>query len=174
MLIFDMRRFFIFSLLITLVSCGPKVYIDYDTKTDFEEYETYNFYDPSNSGLNELDNERVMDAIENELDSLGKEPKVIPDFSIEFYAELFVENQPHNVGLSFGGIGGTIPANYEKEMISLTINFADALTDELFWQAVIEEEFDKEMTPEERKQFFKELVKEALSKYPPDEINTGK
>ena len=169
-----MRRFFIFSLLITLVSCGPKVYIDYDTKTDFEEYETYNFYDPSNSGLNELDNERVMDAIENELDSLGKEPKVIPDFSIEFYAELFVENQPHNVGLSFGGIGGTIPANYEKEMISLTINFADALTDELFWQAVIEEEFDKEMTPEERKQFFKELVKEALSKYPPDEINTGK
>ena len=169
-----MRRFFIFSLLITLVSCGPKVYVDYDTKTDFEEYETYNFYDPSNSGLNELDNERVMDAIENELDSLGKEPKVIPDFSIEFYAELFVENQPHNVGLSFGGIGGTIPANYEKEMISLTINFADALTDELFWQAVIEEEFDKEMTPEERNQFFKELVKEALSKYPPDEINTGK
>ena len=169
-----MRRFFIFSLLITLVSCGPKVYVDYDMKTDFEEYETYNFYDPSNSGLNELDNERVMDAIENELDSLGKEPKVIPDFSIEFYAELFVENQPHNVGLSFGGIGGTIPANYEKEMISLTINFADALTDELFWQAVIEEEFDKEMTPEERNQFFKELVKEALSKYPPDEINTGK
>ena len=169
-----MRRFFILSLLITLVSCGPKVFIDYDTKTDFEKYETYNFYDPSNSGLNELDNERVMDAIENELDSLGKEPKVIPDFSIEFYAELFVENQPHNVGLSFGGIGGTIPANYEKEMISLTINFADALTDELFWQAVIEEEFDKEMTPEERNQFFKELVKEALSKYPPDEINTGK
>ena len=173
-----MRRFFIFSLLITLVSCGPKVYIDYDTKTDFEEYETYNFYDPSNSGLNELDNERVMDAIENELDSLGKEPKVIPDFSIEFYAELFVENQPHNVGVSFGGafgaVGGSVPANYEKEMISLTINFADALTDELFWQAVIEEEFDKEMTPEERNQFFKELVKEALSKYPPDEINPGK
>ena len=159
------------SLFFILISCGPKVYIDYDTNTDFEEYKAYNFYDPSNSGLNELDNKRIMDAIEIQLDSLKKEQKVIPDFSIEFFVDKFVKNQPHNVGVSLGGgvggLGGSVPVNSKKEMIALTINFADALTDELFWQVVVEAEFDTEMKPHEKKAYYRDLVREALSKYPP-------
>ena len=53
-------------------------------------------------------------------------------------------------------------------MISLTINFADALTDELFWQAVIEAEYDTKMKPDEKKVFYQKLIKEALANYPPD------
>lgn len=158
-------------LVIILASCGPKVYIDYDSEVDFEKYQTFNFYDPSNSGLNELDNNRLIDAIKTQLDSLDKKPKLIPDFSIEFFAENYMLNQSHNVGISVGGgvggIGGGIPVNTKEEMLSLTINFADALTDELFWQAVVEAEYDTDMKPEEKKLYFQELVREALSYYPP-------
>ena len=165
-------RILIIGLLLTLFSCGPKVYIDYDTEANFEKYQSYNFYDPSNSGLNELDNERVMSAIEKQLDSIDREQKLIPDFSIEFFVEKYVKNQPHNVGVSLGGgvggVGGSIPVNSEKEMISLTVNFADALTDELFWQAVVEAEYDTKMKPDEKKVFYQKLIKEALANYPPD------
>ena len=158
---------------LSLVSCGPKIFVDYDTETDFEKYKAYNFYDPSNSGLNELDNKRVMNAIEAELDSLDKKQKLIPDFSIEFIADKFVKNQPHNVGVSLGGgvagVGGSVPVNSKKEMIALTINFADALTDELFWQVVVEAEFDTEMKPQERKKFYTDLISQALANYPPQQ-----
>lgn len=167
-----LHRILILGLLLTLISCGPKVYIDYDTKTNFEEYTSYNFYNPSNSGLNELDNQRIMNAIEKQLDSVDIKQKLIPDFSVEFFVEKYVKNQPHNVGISLGGgaagIGGSVPVNTKKEMISLTINFADALTDELFWQAVVEAEYDKNMKPPERKAFYKHLVQEALANYPPN------
>ena len=165
-------RLVIFGLVLILSSCGPKVYIDYDTESNFEKYQSYNFYDPSNSGLNELDNERVMSAVEEQLDSIDREQNLRPDFSIEFYVRKYVKNQPHNVGISLGGgaggIGGSVPVNSEKEMISLTINFADALTDELFWQAVIEAEYNTDMKPQEKKVFYKNLVKEALANYPPN------
>ena len=165
-------RLLIIGLILTLISCGPKVYIDYDTESNFEKYQSYNFYDPSDSGLNELDNERVMNAIEKELDSLALKQKLIPDFSIEFYVERYIKNQPHNVGISLGGgvagVGGSVPVNSEKEMISMTINFADALTDELFWKAVIEAEYDTKMKPDEKKVFYQKLIIEALANYPPD------
>ena len=165
-------RLVIFGLVLILSSCGPKVYIDYDTESNFEKYQSYNFYDPSNSGLNELDNERVMSAVEEQLDSINRKQKLIPDFSIEFFVRKYVKNQPHNVGVSLGGgvggIGGSVPVNSKKEMISLTINFADALTDELFWQAVIEAEYNTDMKPQEKKVFYKNLVKEALANYPPN------
>ena len=167
------NKILLIAIFLSLTSCGPKIFVDYDTETDFEKYKAYNFYDPSNSGLNELDNKRVMDAIEVELDSLNKKQKVIPDFSIEFIADKFVKNQPHNVGVSVGGgaggVGGSVPVNSEKEMIALTINFADALTDELFWQVVVEAEFDSEMKPQERKKFYTDLISKALVNYPPQE-----
>jgi len=166
------KKIILIGLIISLYGCGPKVYIDYDTKVDFEKYQTYNFYDPSNTGLNQLDNDRVMSAIEKELDSIDKAQKLIPDFSIEFFVEKFVKNNPHNVGVSLGGraggVGGNVPVNSEKEMIALTINFADALTDELFWQAVVEAEYDTDMKPSEKKVFYQELVEEALTNFPPD------
>lgn len=172
-----MKRFlpviFLFTILL-LTSCGgPKAYFDYDQKVNFDRFESYNFYDQMETGLNELDEDRMIQALNTGLSKRGFTSSATPDFKINFYTEVFEKQSNSNVGLGVGGGGGAIgagiPVGGSQLFMSITIEFTNAVDDELYWQAVVEHQFNQDASPEERMYFFTEVVEKALENYPPEE-----
>jgi hypothetical protein len=103
------------------------------------------------------------------LNKKGLEPSKKPDFKIDFFAEYFRSSGGRsNVGVSIGGLYGNVPVGGQKLYISITVNFIDSKTDELFWQAVVEGSLTNKLRPQERADFLHKLAKKALSKYPPE------
>lgn len=158
---------------VILFSCtSPKVFTDYASDVEFDDYKSFAFYAINNSGLARLDEDRVYFAIEDTLTAKGFEKKIIPDFKVNFYAEVFNQTSNSNFGVGIGGysggVSGSISPQSVKRNIALTIEFADGLTNNLFWQGVVEARFDENLKGEEREEFFKILVGKVLETYPPE------
>lgn len=158
---------------LVLLSCNtPKVFTDYASDVDFEEYQSYAFYAIENSGLARLDEDRVYASLQDSLETKGFKEKVIPDFKVNFFAEVFDQTSNSNFGIGIGGyngaIGGSVSPQNPKRTIALTVEFADGLTNDLFWQGVVEARFDENLKGKEREEFFKMLVGKVLEKYPPE------
>ena len=61
-----------YIVLFILVGCSSsKVVYDYDVKTDFSKYKTYDYFEDVGNGLSELDVKRFIRAVNYRLDSLG-------------------------------------------------------------------------------------------------------
>ncbi|GAA0757504.1 DUF4136 domain-containing protein [Psychroflexus lacisalsi] len=158
---------------VLLVSCNsPKVFTDYASDVDFDEYKNFAFYAIENSGLSQLDEDRVYITIQDTLTAKGFKEKLIPDFKVNFYAEVFNRTSNSNFGIGIGGynggIGGTVSPQNTKRSIALTVEFADGLTNDLFWQGVVEANFNENLKGKEREEFFRILVGKVLEKYPPE------
>ena len=172
-----MKAILLLCIGIILTSCSStKVFTDYDENADIESYKTYNYYLVENTGLNDLDEKRVIKALDSLLPQKGYTQKKIPDFNVNFYIEKYTVESQNSIGLGLGGGGGAIgggvsggiPINTSKDMVAMTLEFFDALNKELFWQAVVEARFKNNDNPNERQAFFNELIKKALEKYPPE------
>ncbi|WP_019038224.1 DUF4136 domain-containing protein [Psychroflexus tropicus] len=160
-------------IVILLSSCSsPKVFTDYASDVDFDEYKSFAFYALENSGLAPLDEDRIYETLQDTLTAKGFKEKLIPDFKINYYAEVFNQTSNSNFGVGIGGyngaIGGTISPQTSKRNIALTIEFADGLTNNLFWQGVVEARFKENLKGKERAEFFRMLVGKVLENYPPD------
>ena len=156
-----------------MISCNtPKVFTDYAAETNFEEYKSFNFYAIENSGLSPLDGDRVYVTLVDSLVARGFEEKLIPDFKINFYAEVFDQTSNSNFGIGIGGyaggIGTMVSPQSSKRTIALTVEFADGLTNNLFWQGVVEARFKENLKGKAREEFIQSLVGEILQKYPPE------
>ncbi len=110
--------------------------------------------------------------MQDSLSAKGFEEKLIPDFKVNFYAEVFNQTSNSNFGIGIGGynggIGGSISPQNSKRTIALTVEFADGLTNNLFWQGVVEARFNENLKGKEREEFFEILVGKVLEKYPPE------
>ena len=81
-------KYFKYIFILVLFGCSSsKVIYDYDLKTDFSEYKTYNFFEDAGDGMNELDIKRFVSAIETNLDSIGYKKSEKPDFYIDVISE---------------------------------------------------------------------------------------
>jgi hypothetical protein len=149
--------------------------MDYDKDVDFSKYKHYDYFLVEETGLSQLDEKRIVSAIGSYLKSKNIVEKSIPEFSINYYAEVYTVQTENSIGVGLGtgggsvggGVSGGIPLRTEKEMIALTIEFVDALTKELFWQGVIEARIKETKTPDEKEAFINELVAKILENYPP-------
>ena len=163
-----------FLIPIIVFSCStPRVFTDYASDVDFDKYKEFAFYATEDSGLSQLDEDRVYFSIKDTLLAKGFEEKLIPDFKVNFYAEVFDVMSNSNFGVGIGGydtsVGGSISPQSSKRTIALTIEFADGLTNTLFWQGVVEARFNENLKGKERVNFLKGLVGKVLAKYPPEE-----
>jgi len=172
-----MKQLFFFIGMISLISCGgPKAFYDYDEKMDFEQCQNFSYYSNLESGLSELDEQRFIRSFSKSLIDEGYQESKNPDFRINFYAEFFEERNNNTIGIGLGsggggvrgGVSGGIPIGGTKQFISLTIEFTNAINDELFWQAVVESKFNKELSPQEREEAFLKIAKKALENFPPE------
>jgi len=172
-----MRTFLIGALLVVLSSCGvARVNYDYDSKTDFSSYSTFNYYADMETGLSELDEKRLMDALDATLGEKGYMFAEEPDLFINIKSTVFQSQGGNNVGVGLGGGGGNvgggvsigIPVGGPKLTRELQIDFVDANKDMLIWQAISESPFREGDTPQEKAEKLRAVVDKIFSKYPPE------
>ncbi len=172
-----MQRFSTLVMMLLIFSCVPvRVDYDYESGTDFSTYKTYNYYGELQTGMNELDNKRLMNALNANLQSKGLTISETPDFYIDIKSESYQDvNNGNNVGVGVGGSGRSvgggvsvgIPLGGSKLNRRLIIDFRDEKGKGLFWQAISESSYSQNASPEEREQDFKEIADKVLSEYPP-------
>ncbi len=171
----NFNKLLIFSLVILCFSCyTPSVYIDYDEKVDFNSYPSYNFYAPVTE-LSEEEEILIMDLIENNLKAKGLKSQVIPKFSIDFLVEFVQAESNFSFGTQYAGnfAGAYSGFDTSSTYLVMTISFADALTSELIWQAVVEKKISPYISDQELEIEYKKFVDLALENYPPKPETEG-
>ncbi|SNR29370.1 protein of unknown function [Maribacter sedimenticola] len=172
-----MRTLLFSTLLLLFASCGSiKVNYDYDGQTDFTSYSTYNYFGDMETGLSQLDEKRLMDALDATLGEQGYMFAEEPDVLINIKSTVFSTQQGNNVGVGLGGGGGRvgggvsigIPVGGPKMTRELQIDFVDANKDMLIWQAISESPFREGDTPAEKSEKLQAVVDKIFSKYPPE------
>lgn len=170
-------RLLLILVLLVLVSCAPiRVNYDYDSTTQFDTYNTYQYYADMDTGLNELDTNRFLDALDAKMTQKGYRISKTPDFFIDIKSRSFQEAPKSTVGIGMGGTSGNvgggvsvgIPVGQGNMSREITIDFVDHGKKQLFWQAVSESSFNPNATPETKDNMFKAIADKVLSEYPPD------
>lgn len=162
--------------ILLLVACNaPRSFIDYDEQADFSAITSYNIFPELQSGLSELDEERLLRSLEAGFKNEGLVQSPNPDILVNVYSEEFMEQSRNSLGIGVGGTGsnvgvgisGGIPLGGPETWLSLTFDIIDAEQDELIWQAVVQSKFDRNASPEERQVAFDRMVAKALEDFPP-------
>ncbi|MBQ0770071.1 MAG: DUF4136 domain-containing protein [Bizionia sp.] len=163
-------------LCLLFTSCGSiQVTSDYEKTADFSNYKTYNYFSNIESGLSELDENRVINAINSNLTNKGLLLSESPDFLIDFKIAQHQETPRNNVGVGLGGgnggLGGGIsigiPMGQNKVNQRLLIEFVDDSKMGLFWQGKGESSFNPKSSPEQRESHFRAVVGKVFTLYPP-------
>ena len=171
-----MKRFSIILILLvalTVESCvSVRVTTDYDSKTNFAQYQTFAFYKKGidNADINDLDKRRIMYAIEDELQLKGMKKSDNPDVlvniftksqeKVDVYSNMHFGWYPWYYGPGFG----VQYAKYTEG--TLFIDIIDAEKKEMVWQGAGSGALNN-LTGVKKEQRIKEFVKEILAKYPP-------
>jgi len=171
-----MKAYKFLLILVLLTSCGTLVNYDYEKSTDFTQYKTYNYFDNMETGLSQLDNKRLMRAIDAKLETMGLTRSDNPDFFIDIQSEDVINRNNSSVGVGagggsgggFGGVSVGIPLGGNQNTREIVIDFVDKSQNEkLFWQAVSESSYKQNASPEKREDAFVKLVEKIFSSYPP-------
>jgi hypothetical protein len=151
---------------------------DYDATTNFKAYKTYHFYEDLESGLTELDERRLLRALDEQLKRLGYTKSQNPDFLIDIRGiEVPVNNSPSiDVGFAgtgtntAGGIGVNVPVNSQQDYHEMSVEFVDRLKEETFWMAKVNVLLSSSNEPLKRDAFFRDLSIKILNKFPPEDV----
>lgn len=171
-----MQRFLKLGILLCIISCAPiHVVYDYDKQTNFSNYKTYNYYANLETGLSELDTNRLLDILDEQLQNKGLLLSETPDFFIDITSAEFEAVNRNTVGVGVGGggrnIGGGvsigIPIAQNGINRQIVFDFRDENVVGLFWQAVIESSFNQKNTPEKREAKLQTIVTKVLKGFPP-------
>lgn len=158
-----------------MVSCGASVAVDYDKQVDFSKYNSYNYFPNIDSGLNELDDKRIMKITDSLLQQRGFLKSENPQLNINFYARESVSSSRNTIGIGIGsgggnvgvGVSGGIPIGGNVLNQQLTMDFIDVENDGLVWQAVADGEMKERSTPQQKEAYYISVVQKILAKYPP-------
>ncbi len=165
-------------LLLLVSSCSSiRVNYDYEKGTDFSKYKTYNYYSDLETGMNELDTKRFLEALDTKLQAKGLSLSETPDFFINIQSSEFQESQRSTVGVGLGGSGHSvgggisvgIPIGQSNFNRRIVIDFIDENGKGLFWQAVSDDSYNPKTSPEKREELFKVIVEKVLLQYPPQQ-----
>lgn len=163
--------------LLLLASCGTtRVVHDYDEQQDFSVYKTFDFYPEMQSGLNELDQNRLLRVTEQTMVDRGFTKSDNPDIYINFKTTTFKEASQNSIGVGVGtggngvgiGVGGSIPIGRPQIFLELTVDFVDVKKDALVWQAIANKRYNPNASPNTKTYFFQAVLEKSFSKYPPE------
>lgn len=171
-----MKYVSILLVIILFTSCGAVMTVDYDTETDFSNFTTYQFYSEIDSGLNQLDDKRIIKTIDSSLQQRGFKRTDDCTFYIDFFATERISNSRNTLGVGVGGGGGNvgvgvsggIPIGGRVINQLLTLEITDASPDQkLVWQVVIDGELKEKATPAQKETYYTKEINRALQKFPP-------
>jgi len=159
-----------------VVSCASiHVNYDYDTKTNFNTYKTYNYYSDLDTGLSPLDTKRLLNVLDSNLQSKGLSLSETPDFYINITSKVYNTAPGNRVGVGVGGsgrnVGGGIsiglPIGQSKINREIYFDFIDESGDGLFWKAISDSRFHLNASPQKREEMLNAVIEKVLSQFPP-------
>ncbi len=160
--------------MLLIASCGSAPVFDYDSQTDFTGYKTYAFYPNIQSGLSELDDNRIRQTIDSLLRTKNIRFSETPDILVNFYAnEQLVSGNTIGIGVGSGGgnvgvgMSGGIPIGGKKVEQVFTLDFISKVNDALIWQGVLEASYKERATPEQKKIHYIKLLSKIINGFPP-------
>ncbi len=171
-----MKKLLLTGLLTCLFSCASvQVNYDYDPGTDFSAYRTYNYFSDLNTGLSNLDNERLLDAVDSVMQVKGIKLSEEPEFLINIQSQDYFKPQNSSLGVGVGGTGSNVgggvsvgvPLGGNSLERELVFDFVDSQKNQLFWQAVTLSNLNEKASPLTREKKIKEIVSKVFAKYPP-------
>lgn len=169
-----MKSLSVLALLIFLTSCGATVAVDYDKQVNFSTYNSYNYFPTIDSGLNDLDDKRIMKIADSLLQQRGFTKSETPQLYLNFYARENVSNSRSTLGIGVGGggnvgvgVSGGIPIGGRVLNQQLTLDFIDVEKDDLVWEAIAEGEMKERAAPEQKEAYYVSVIQKILAKYPP-------
>lgn len=165
------------SLLFVLTSCAS-IYVthDYEKTVDFNNYKTYNYYANVETGMSQLDDKRLFNALDKALQSRGYQLSETPDFFIDIKTSEFQQANGNTVGVGVGGSGRNagggisigVPIGQTQLGRQIVFEFVDENGIGLIWQAVSESNYKPNATPEQREAQFVAIIEKVLKKFPPE------
>lgn len=176
-----MKKILVLCLSLALFSCSTvKVVYDYDKQVDFSKYKTYSFSESINQlGLGDLNRDRIIKAVENEMAAKGltmtKDPDLVVDIHLK--SKQKVDATATTTGYGYGGpwrygYGGgfsTTQVSYnEYTEGTLFINLVDMSTEKIVWQGIGTKTLDESANAQKREENINYAIQQIFTNYPPE------
>jgi len=161
------------GVLLTFFSCNSqKVNVDYDRNFDFSQVRNYTLEVPSN--LNDLDQARLVSAIEQNLKYRGVLPSVDSNVRITIVPNEYVSSRTNSsvgVGLGTGGrgFGGGVSFGVPLTTKTLNLNYIVSMyySNAMIWEGHLNIEMPINASAEVKQQSIEKGVYKLFKNYPP-------
>ena len=170
-----MKKILFLFLCAGMLSCSPvKIVFDYDKKVDFTEFKSYKFTkDDLEESVGQVNRERILSALENELSAKGLSRSEEPDLLVNAHikAEQIV-NVDAASQVGYGSLGWNTSnssafVKYDEYTEgTLFITIADRATETIIWQGAGTKTIDEDATGDEREANIREIIQQIMKNYP--------
>ena len=160
-----------------LVSCGAKVAVDYEKNSDWQQYKSYQFYGEMKSGLNQLDEARIIKAIDSALKQKKFQRTDYNHYWIGFFVEENISNSRNTIGVGLGtggrgvslggGVGIPIGGKLVNQRMTIEIR-EEQQGGKLLWEAVYDGELKEKAKPEQKEAYYNKIIPLMLKDFPPE------
>ncbi|TVZ53168.1 uncharacterized protein DUF4136 [Dokdonia sp. Hel_I_53] len=172
-----MRIFLCLITIATLNSCGSTfVEYDYDKNVDFSKYQTFAYDYENISGFSDFDEKRFTKAVDTVLEARGWAFSETAEMLIGAQSTTYETTSRNALGVGIGGSGGSvgvgvsggIPMGGRELHRVLTLTMYDENSKATIWEAISESDLKVNATPEQREEYFYNLISKILKKFPPE------
>lgn len=178
-----MKKFVILFLVLATFGCATmKINYDYDRQSDFARYKTYQLSQESyNLPIQELNRNRVIKAVENEMAAKGFTKSDNADIIVDVnVAGKEIQTATATTsGSAYGRYGGyrgyrygggfaTTQIDYDKYTEgTMVISFVDSSEKKIVWQGTGTKTLIENVKAEKREANINDAVQQILNNYPP-------
>ena len=172
-----MWRVTILALCFVVLHSCKSVEMDYDSRTNFTKYKTYNFYPNNRSGLNELNDARMRRAIDQVLRDKGFIKSNNPDILVNYYTKQTKKPSYNSLGVGIGSrigrrsgisLNTRVPIQSNKKIQHITFDIVDKKADKLIWQGAMNADVNEGGTVARRDAQYLRNVSKLLRNFPPN------
>lgn len=166
------RMFPLVALILAAGCSSVSVSRDFDPTFNFGQLRTYGFIPITpESGLNDIDANRIAAALDSELGAKGYQKSESPDFlvAVHFGAQekMQIDSYGYGYGSGWYGRGGGGMTAYQYTQGTLIIDFVSAASKSLVWQGVGKGVLGENLTPEKKASRINEAVAQIVDQFPP-------
>lgn len=180
-----MKKIALLSVLFIITACSSiKTSFDYDKGVDFTKYKTYAFsQDAVNLKIDDLNRNRILKALENQLATKGFTKSATPDIIVDIH----VKGQQYQTatatttgtGYGYGGYYGyrgyrygsgftTTQVSYDSYTEgTLTVAFIDIDSNQIVWQGTGVKTIDENASAQKREENINYAIQQIMANYPP-------
>jgi len=171
-----MKKLLVLFLVIGTVSCSTiQTAYDYSKEVDFSKFKTYQFtQDDLEAAVGQLNRNRIIPAVENELAAKGLTKSDNPDLLVNVHIKS--KQKVDATATTTGGYGrwgwyggySTTQVSYNEYTVgTMFVTLIEAASQNIIWQGTGTKTLNESASPSKREESINYSVKRILANYPP-------